>query len=189
MRIYEVCENKNIPVTTHCGGTIIRSMQNKIELNGYILKNNDLTPYTKTIENKRGFISERDVNFLNDPDKWIPVITKYPKLRLNIGHYGGKKTWKRKGKRIATIKKLMQMGNYVYADFSFSIDSKKAIKNFVKKMKNEEINPERSLFGTDFYMVTPLGDFHNILNRWKKNVPDQMDAMMKKDNPYNFYFS
>ncbi|MFC2104974.1 amidohydrolase family protein, partial [Bacteroidota bacterium] len=158
MNIYEVCQQKNIPVTTHCGGTIIRSMQNKIILNGFQIKSGELVSYTKTIENKSGFISEDDTNFLNDPDKWKPVIFKYKKLKLNLGHYGGMKAWKKNGSRISTIKNLMKNGDYVYADFSYNLDNKKALKNFVKKMQNGGVNPDRSLYGTDFYMVTPIGD-------------------------------
>ncbi|HRW62790.1 MAG TPA: amidohydrolase family protein [Bacteroidales bacterium] len=189
MDIYKVCEEKNIPVTTHCGGTIIRSMQGEIVLNGYILENGHLKEYSKTIENKSVFISEHDTNFLNDPDKWEPVIFKYPGLRLNIGHYGGANTWKKIDSRLDTITRLMQKGANVYADFSYDLESKKALKNFVNKMKDQSIDNSRSLFGTDFYMVTPLGDFHNILKKWKKYVPESIDAIMKKDNPYRFFFS
>lgn len=189
MDIYKVCEEKKIPVTTHCGGTIIRSMQNRIELNGFKLVSGQLQPISKTIENKRGFISEHDTNFLNDPNKWKPVIFKYPSLKLNMGHYGGIKTWKKNGSRIGTIKKLMQNGTNVYADFSCNLDNKKALKKFVKKMQNNSINLGRSLFGTDFYMITPVGDFHKILERWDEYVPESIDIIMKKDNPYRFFFS
>ena len=189
MDIYKVCAEKKIPVTTHCGGTIIRSMQNRIELNGFKVVNKQLQPYSKTIENKSGFISEHDTNFLNDPNKWEPVIFKYPNLKLNIGHYGGMKTWKKNGSRIGTIKKIMQNGTNVYADFSCNLDNKKALKKFVKKMQNNSINPDRSLFGTDFYMVTTIGDFHKILERWDEYIPESIDIIMKKDNPYRFFFS
>ena len=62
------------------------------------------------------------------------------------------------------------------------------LKKFVKKMQNNSINPGRSLFGTDFYMVTTVGDFHKILECWDEYVPESIDIIMKKDNPYRFFF-
>lgn len=124
--LYSYCQEKSIPITTHCS--------------------------------KGGFrvIDEKATDWNNSPATWEKVLTKYPRLKLNIAHFGGELSgnkWQRK------IVELILSGKYphVYVDISYVCykeESYASLEKMINKLckSNDEVDTlkKKILFGTDF---------------------------------------
>ncbi len=154
--ILQICAEKGIPVTAHCGGEMVSTFKKSIEVNRFGVK--------ATISEKSRKLNSRK---LNEPTEWIKVLEKHPKLHLNLGHFGGVEAWKAKNHatshRIKTILEMMNNSKgKVFTDFSFNLNDKKASVNFMKvlnsNIEHERIVKKRCMFGTDFWVVLPMSD-------------------------------
>ena len=106
----------------------------------------------------------------------------YPKLKLNFGHFGGDTAWSeyranKTQKRIDKIIELMNSYENVYADFSFNIIEDNLFETFDDLLSKSDLVKERSLFGTDFWVVLPSGnlvekqeDFLVTLDKYKEHL-------------------
>ncbi|UPT69953.1 MAG: amidohydrolase [Flavobacterium sp. JAD_PAG50586_2] len=163
MPIFKICEQKNIPVMTHCGGESVSTFESPIHVNrlGEKIEINDL---------KRKHRARK----LNEPKEWEYVLEEYKDLRLCLGHYGGSSAWENDpdtAHRIPEILDMMDRYDNLYADFSFNLKSLTAIKNFRNKLFTDDaqgnLMKERSLFGTDFWVILPISDLitdqHNFV--------------------------
>ena len=179
--IYEICEKKNIPITTHCGGEIISTTINPVECNGL---QDDLTPFNCSI-NGSYFKKAR---FFNEPKLWEPVLKKYPKLKLNFGHFGGGREWKNitKSNRLSIIFRLMNEYPNVYGDISVLITENSIKNTLTKKMKTNSIVFNRTIHGTDFHVILAGKDLGKGLKRYR-NEFDYWDQI-SKINPKRFLF-
>ena len=169
--IFEVCEKKNIPVLTHCGGETVSAYKKEIEVRRGTIKET-------WKENNRIDLAKR----LNDPENWEDVLKMYPKLKLNFGHFGGDTAWSeyranKTQKRIDKIIELMNSYENVYADFSFNIIEDNLFETFDDLLSKSDLVKERSLFGTDFWVVLPSGnlvekqeDFLVTLDKYKEHL-------------------
>lgn len=149
--IFEICEAKNIPVVTHCGGSIISTFKDSID--SIIDGQNVLT----VNPNRKSLATQ-----LNNPDKWEPVLERFPKLKLNFGHFGGSNVWEKEddanAHRINDIIDLMERFEGVYADFSFNIISPNSYQRFLATLEANPLVKSRSMFGTDFWVVLGSGN-------------------------------
>ena len=154
--IFEICEKKGIPVLTHCGGESVSTFENPISVNSHGTE--------KTISLRPRAARAR---YLNEPREWWDVLREHRNLKLCFGHFGSGGAWKNpedvRAHRISTILEMMEEFN-VYADFSFNLDSQKATDNFVNKLNQNsregELMRERTLFGTDFWVVLPTSNLN-----------------------------
>jgi len=163
MPIFKICAEKNIPIMTHCGGEIVSTFENPIYANR-------LGEQVEINDHKRKHRARR----LNEPKEWEFVLNEYRNLRLCLGHYGGGAAWENDpatSHRIPEIFEMMTKYDNLYADFSFNLESLTAIKNFRSKLFKDDtigrLMKERSLFGTDFWVILPLSDLitdqHNFV--------------------------
>ncbi|MEN0003396.1 MAG: amidohydrolase family protein [Bacteroidota bacterium] len=123
--IYEICQEKNIPVLSHCGGDRISTPKSGI----YVYQGTELT----LVEGA----DRQDVSYqLNDPKRFDLLLQKFPKLRLNIAHFGSRDTWSSSlpvdekidpQQRKETIMRLMRNYPHVYSDFSYTIAYEKCV--------------------------------------------------------------
>ncbi|MBK7128680.1 MAG: amidohydrolase family protein [Crocinitomicaceae bacterium] len=180
--ILEVCERANIPVTAHCGGEIISTFEDKIHTSEF------RTPIVIHEENRKA-----NARKLNDPINWIPVLEEFPKLRLNLGHFGSDWAWEKSENelhvRIQTILDLMQKYKNVYADFSFNLNNKKSSENFAKYLHSNDssfaIMKTKTMFGTDFWVVVPQSNLKKDQKKFKKLTEGYHDALFAQ-NVINF---
>jgi predicted TIM-barrel fold metal-dependent hydrolase len=177
MPIFKICAEKNIPVMTHCGGEIVSTFENPIYANrlGEQVEINDY---------KRKHRARR----LNEPKEWEFVLNEYQNLRLCLGHYGGGAAWENDpatSHRIPEIFDMMTKYNNLYADFSFNLESLNAIQNFKKKLfKDDNIGKlmkERSLFGTDFWVILPLSDLITDQHNFIVETEELLNELLKKN--------
>ncbi|HAN79530.1 MAG TPA: hypothetical protein DCQ31_18075 [Bacteroidales bacterium] len=171
MPIFSICEKFQIPVTTHLGGTLI--IQNP------------------EIPNTSGLASGE----LNQAELWLPVLKAYPKLRLNIGHFGGVTEWQLAktgtSTKIPAVLKLMEYEN-VYADISYIIAEETIHDILLSYLKKPEVL-KKTLYGTDYWMLMREKNFKtNILNFCKKAAKIKVNGTsiwkhISKTNPVAFY--
>ena len=183
--IYKICEQKNIPITTHCGGTLIAAVSKDVCNN-----------YPETMQafetgNCDGY-KERAA-FFNHPKLWEPVLKKYPDLILNFGHFGGMGDWEnlKKGLKADRIEKIIELMSqktnndysykHVYTDFSYNLKKKK---RHIQLLKNEldktPILQKKVMFGTDYWVVNPL---------FPKRLKKEIKFAFENIHPYYKEFS
>lgn len=116
---YELAEKKQIPITVHCSSGGYRTIDRKLAAD-----------YT-------------------DPGRWLPVLERFPLLKINFAHLGRQKSghkWE------DTIIHLMTNYPNVYGDFSnrgINEREYQAIYRIMEKGERQKIS-KRMLFGSDF---------------------------------------
>lgn len=190
--IYEICIKKNIPVTTHCGGTLIAAVSKNV-CNTY--------PETQQAfeEGKCNDYKERAA-FFNHPKLWEPVLNEYPDLRLNFGHFGGMEDWQnlKKGIKAERIEKIISLitkkesntlaYKNLYTDFSYNLKKKnKQISVLKKELDKNPLLREKVMFGTDYWVVNPLFPkrLKKEINFAFENITPYFNEFTKK-NALNF---
>ena len=164
--IFQICEAKGIPVLTHCGGSIIHSSLQPLEAyRGHDEVTFDGSP-------------EENAEQLNDPSEWLPVLKKYPNLRLNLAHFGTVSEWEgydpdededhipvpemevpeTRLSRPAVIRRMCTHFDHVYTDFAFSLVEPHVYSKLEQALKNDPKLAKRMLYGTDFWVAIPSGD-------------------------------
>jgi predicted TIM-barrel fold metal-dependent hydrolase len=166
--IYEICEKKNIPVIAHCGGETVTS--HNINIEAYRMKDRVWV---------KGKNRQQVANQFNHPKEWIPVLQKYSKLKLCLGHFGGSDAWVNfhntgSNDRISIILDLMYRYENVFADFSFNIIDSSLYSAYKSVLDLNERALHNSLFGSDFWVVCPSGDLYlkqlQFINKLEKHI-------------------
>lgn len=183
--IYEICERYEIPIISHNGGGAVST------------NNRDFIIYAgEEAVNIQGSSREDVAYQLNDPLKWEIALNKFPKLKLDLAHFGSASAWRPKPdaqNRKATIIRLMNEYPNVYADFSFSLADLKASRNLKNTLVSDELVRSRTLFGSDFWVVSPEGNLHLLQNDFINLLDEnflQLDlkTILSKTNPMKFLF-
>jgi uncharacterized protein len=196
MKVFEVCEQKKIPVTTHLGGSSVHSTKHSFDLpykhrrsSGELIESN----IQKTF-----FFKNEYGKFFNKPQNWEPVLREFPKLKLNFGHFGGDEEWekmikRKRGTRVHRIVDLMERYENVYTDISYLIhlvDNKNLdfLKGFEDLFYNNRAVQEKTLYGTDFYMITSEGKFKDLRSNFMFRVKKDILQKISQVNPKKFLF-
>ncbi len=195
--IYAFCEDNGIPVTAHNsdGGfaTLAKSVviNGLIHVNGKLIQlNNELLKFSKAITDKDA-IYERALA-INHPLIWGKVAEKYPKLLLNLAHFGGgrqleaamdnpEKTdlWSNR------IIELLKDKRYnVYTDVScFSEFSS------IDKLIASKVYPDikkRILYGSDYTLLLLFeDDFDENIRQFRNKFGSDFD-IIARENPEIF---
>jgi len=193
MRIFEVCEDKNIPVIAHCSGASVKSSYHYLRnIEGIRrINENHETKYKKFKENKWLLRRQSYARYFNNPRNWEPVLHSFPRLRLDLGHFGGDKEWMMflKGKTntwVSRIIDLIYRYDNVYADISFNIYNHKTNDLLRKLLENNKRLAERTLYGSDFYMVVVKGHFRCIKTDFMVIMGDRIIYQIASVNPKKF---
>ena len=157
--IYAYAEKYQIPITTHC------IPKNK---NHFRYK-----PTKKMIEkakNRFDFYNPKDsrksyhfAKYLNHPDNYNFVLEKFPKLKINLAHFGGNEEWnkyldvydenfKKDRNWYSIIRKMLIKYENVYTDISFTVYDE-ALYPLLRNVLKTPNTKEKVLFGSDFYML------------------------------------
>jgi len=126
----------------------------------------------KGLRGRRAYIRQMEDNlkrnydfamFYNHPKWWMEVLEKYPRLKINLAHFGGNKEWdyylnspeaKQTYKRswYYMIRNMLEEYENVYADISFTVFDDQlfpVLKDLLRQPKTRN----KVLFGSDFYML------------------------------------
>lgn len=171
--IFEVCNEKNIPVVTHCGGNIVSTYKKSIDV---------VNSAGQTI-NVRLPVENRDkrAEYLNDPLHWDSVLNRHDKLKINFAHFGGSTPWasSKPEERIRIehiIERMHRYENRVFTDFSFNLVDTLA-NSSLKERYSDEIVRARTMYGTDYWVVVPKNDLKKAINDHIQIMGDDMWEM------------
>ncbi len=190
MELFEICEDRNIPVTSHCSGAIVHNSRR-------ILRSIDGIRQDYNMAWKRGtetrFFAGRSAyaEYFNHPKNWLPVLRSFPKLKLNLAHFGGTGEWEKlkRGKKNtwpSHIMDLMSRYENVYADFSYGIAGTGVLDLLRRKIEDNRLIAERTLFGSDFYMIIIEGRLETILVDFETTMGDSIMKQTAEENPARF---
>jgi len=192
MELFEICEAKNIPVTAHCSGALIHTSQKRImDIPGY-----HYSP-GKGFLNKpesASFSRRKDyAEYFNHPRNWIPVLNNFPKLRLNLAHFGGDAEWDRflKGKGdnwVSRIIDLMERYDHLYTDFSYTLYKRPFYNELKNLFLQNKLLADRVLYGSDYYMIVKEGFFRTLRVNFNIAMGDEIMAKMAGENAGRFLF-
>ncbi len=173
--IYELCEELNIPVLTHCGGESVSTD---------IL---DLDIYEGEKKVRITAKKRREIAYiLNNPNRWRLVLEKFPNLRLNFAHFGGYETWSSSSpantdidpqRRKETIFDFMNDYPNVYADFSYNLIEVNLSNNLKNVLYFKDHIRSRTLFGTDYWVVNKAGNLMKSQNDFLKNMDERTEGL------------
>jgi predicted TIM-barrel fold metal-dependent hydrolase len=192
--IYKICEAKNIPITTHCGGLRTRTNRRKVEIGQRKEVNGELVDVKKVVDVSS---KKKSKAIFIDPLHWEKVAKQFPKLKINLAHFGDNVEWKsyhkdRQNPKNFVFKTLKMIRTYpnVYADISYAYyDEENRVK--MAGMMNTERYKDKILYGSDFYM-TEVEKFRtrDILKKFEENFTHIGDKyhLLTSQNPFAFLF-
>ena len=183
--IFEICAEKNIPVLTHCGGTIVSTYE------PIVVSKNEQGYFDYQIP---GNTRKERADALNRPENWIPVLNKYPGLKLDFGHFGGDDNWLEfsqtgHNQRVELIIELIKdVGKRVWADFSFNVVEDNLFDQLRAKLDGDTRVAERALFGTDYWVVLPAGALMPMQEKFFNKMGPHTPGLIR-DNILNYLFN
>ncbi len=194
--VYAYAEEHQIPITTHC-----------------IPKNKNHFRYrptkemvAKAKERFSEFYNDKDARssydfakYLNHPKNYEYVLQKFPKLKINLAHFGGNEEWdkyldvpdenfEKDRNWYSIIRKMMIKYENVYADISFTVYDQRlypALRNVLKTPKAKD----RVLFGSDFYMLQKDYSERRFGLDVRGYIDDEAFWLIAETNPKRFLFN
>lgn len=152
-KVYKYAEDNKIPVITHCsrGGVFYK---------GNITDDMKIHPITgKDVFKKR---KKFFTDCYTDPDNYNHLLEKFPKLKINLAHFGGGDEWEKyltvswsegdEESWFSKVKNLILQYDNVYTDISYTLCNPKYF-NLLKVTLQEEKLRNKILYGSDFYML------------------------------------
>ncbi|MEL6673360.1 MAG: amidohydrolase family protein [Bacteroidota bacterium] len=189
--IYELCQELDIPVLSHCGGPTISTENISLQIF------EGEKPVHLKAKNRKEMAYK-----LNAPERWQIALDRFPNLKLNIAHFGGDISWKPPYKhstvdsrpRKDVIMDFMKSGKYphVYADFSYNLVEPDLYRPLRQLLDNDSIVRAKTLFGTDYWVVNQEGDLQqqqtDFLTYMDMGVQADLSRILAKNNPYEYLF-
>lgn len=188
--IFAVCEEKNIPVTAHCGGASLRASGCVVDDIRGVRQDRD-GGWVKAGPRKRFWTRGGYARFFNHPRTWEPVLKKFPRLKLNLAHFGSPEEWIRlcDGENNSWASRIMDiMSRYdrVYADFANNIYCHRIFGELRRKIEGSSLVAGRTLYGSDYYMVVMQGHFRSIRVDFLTSMGDEIMNRIAVRNPRSF---
>jgi len=159
------------------------------------------------IENSKMGNNDSACDLFGHPQNFVPVLEKYPKLKICLAHMGGSEEIPKEPpsalKEIREadgyswfelIKSMMRQYPSLYTDISYTLAdlNKKAIRERIIEFLNTKDNSaeakplaDRVLFGTDFFMTEREGAETELYDRARKELNVFWDALTRQ-NPQNY---
>lgn len=163
--LYRYCEENGIPVTAHNSYGGFATFVNRVEITGDIfvdgslvyLNHSMLEFKTSLLSDGGEAIKERAI-VLNHPLLWEKVMQKYPRLKLNLAHFGGDEQL---GKALNDLDnsnlwsnqiiRLIRKYDNLYTDLSCTSDF-----NVTERLISSPVYPlikHKLLYGSDYYLL------------------------------------
>jgi predicted TIM-barrel fold metal-dependent hydrolase len=157
--LYGYAEEHGVPVLTHC------SRPATVQYRG--------APTAEMRRNPAGGEPFADSRYelltrFTDPDAYIPILEKHPKLRICLAHFGGAGDWDSylkhpwesgmdasKKSWLAKILDMIRCGRYpnLWTDIAYTLFADDEYAYLLKVLLSDERILARTLFGSDFYVV------------------------------------
>jgi len=184
--IYSYCNDNNIPIITHGSPYNPVHYKGKKKQIKKWLKDAKL-PVDYSKKSKKGLCS----NFTN-PLNWKFVVEKFPNLKICLAHFGSEYYWDKylqngsdNNNWFVIVKKLIQEYPNFYTDVSFTLNNKQFFPLLKIILENEKIR-EKTLFGSDFYMVETKSNERRFSIDLRAYLGENFFKAIAYDNPRKF---
>lgn len=185
MKIFEVCQQYNIPVVSHTNIDAAYSSRNIIKLVYFEIDSTGKLFLKK--ETKRFFFGHQYNKFFNRPQLWEPVLKAFPNLRLNLAHFDcdfGDNT--QRSTNFYRLIDLMERFPNVYSDTSYVLSSKNYSEKFLNFYDKISIVRDRVMYGSDFHFVNIQGKYKNIRSKFVMDVGTSIMQKISVINPLKY---
>ena len=222
--IWKWAEENQIPVMTHCtrvGSFYLGKMESILNAGGVDAIATDpahprMTSIKTRVNNVLADSSIRQKNLtwcnvFGHPENYIPVLDRYPHLKLCFAHLGGANEvlhyYSLPNKRenyptymndnwYSAVLSLMKTYPNIYADISYTLSSKEALSEISKEFRLDDkpgipfekriIN--RLLYGTDFYMTQQeeTGEEPNLQQMFFNAFTEEEAILLAYINPSKY---
>lgn len=171
--LYQWAEESQIPIITHCtreGNYYTGEMSSVIPSIEPPTLNPESPVMANIYERIKKFRNSKitwnnsklGCNIFSNPENYIPILEKYPNLKLCFAHWGGLDELDKKHELVVKkiddepawsnrIESIMKRFDNVYTDISYTLSDSKSLEHIF--MKIDEPIGTRILFGTDFFMT------------------------------------
>ncbi len=137
-----------------------------------------------------GFVTATNNLELTSPDKWEKVLEKFPKLKLNLAHFGHQKntsspdSWRNK-----TIKLIKNYDN-VYTDIGDLGINNLFYHELTLRIHTNNILADRIIFGSDFMINLLTNNSYNeyLFKFFDSDIDDGLKKRFCNTNPAKFLF-
>lgn len=190
MALYEYCEKHGIPITAHCSGGGFASFAKTVNIRGLIYRDGRIDEQDGNVTFSHFKITDKErvhekAQMLNHPLLWERVLEKFPRLTLNLAHFGssvGTEEWSEH------ILRLMKVYPNLYTDFACVTDE-----STLNKMYNlyySRADPSiksRFLYGSDFYLnLLFIDNMKQYIRQFEKVFTDTEMKEIAEINPRRF---
>jgi len=116
-----------------------------------------------------GRLSRAEADRLSHPMAFTPVLRAFPKMQVNLAHFGGQSDWERyigegldpydpaarDGNFLIALRGMIESGDFpnLWTDVSYTLFQSEAFLPFLRLFMAHPRLRERVLFGSDFYMT------------------------------------
>jgi predicted TIM-barrel fold metal-dependent hydrolase len=163
--VYAYAQENGLPLIAHCspGGVYQKS-----RITGAIKKEllEKIGPIPWRERWKWWKVNEHLTAGYTHPDNYVPVLEKFPRLKVCLGHFGGAQEWDRymddswkPGEEkpydkswLAVILDMMQKYPNLYADIAYTVEAERLLP-MISVLVNNPLFRTRILYGSDCYMV------------------------------------
>lgn len=214
--IYEYAVTHNIPIMTHCtrGGSYFIGKKVWSLIPDVPPSLNPSHPEMQVIYKRIAayknttdtFFKEngRICNLFSHPSNYLPVLDKYPTLKLCIAHLGGdvevlgSKNKNAKQLKIHTkstqleenatswyhfiLEHIITPYPNTYTDISYTLSDTACMKVLYNDLQDGKVNPERLLFGTDYFMIQKEFTELEAIGTAENELKQYFEAMMGSNN-------
>lgn len=220
--VWKWASDNNVPVMTHCtrgGSFYLGSFDSVLNRGGFQPVGINPASPAMTGINKRikELVADTDknlkknnkvwCNIFGHPENYIPVLEKYPKLKICLAHLGGADEVNRTVPISAShksepkdypdyllpnwytlVKDLMARFDNVFSDISYTLSDPYAMPVIIKDFRGTELI-KKLMYGTDFYLTQQeeKGDEPDLINIFLKDFDGQNEIQqLAYDNPDRF---
>jgi predicted TIM-barrel fold metal-dependent hydrolase len=172
--IYAECERLGIPIMSHCssGGIYTSYYKNlvvkRVDEQGVV--------HTDTLS----FSQASGASYLSRPERWVPVLAQFPKLKLCLAHWGAMDSeW------VVGIQNLQHKYNNVISDISYTLATH--IDGVITMLK-DPFALSRTAWGTDWYMSTLESPESSEINIARSLIGDERVRILAGINAKQYLF-
>ncbi len=189
MALYEYCERHGAPLTAHCSGGGFASFSPSITVHGHVYRNGEVVPHDGVLEFRHYRLTDKlrvkeKAELLNHPRLWEKVMEAFPRLRLNLAHFGCQDEgmeW------TELIYGMMEKFPGLHTDLSCITETAKLREMREYVLKAPEQVRRKFLFGSDFYLnLLFLDGMKEYMENFRNTFTEQERQELMTANPSAF---
>jgi uncharacterized protein len=191
--LYVYAAERDIPVLAHC-------TRRGVHYRGKPLASMLSDP--ETGEPLPAVEGDEPIVRLADPDNYLPILRRHPKLKLCLAHFGGDEEWEKylndpwlSGTTTAHTSWLAKIAEMIkseafenlYTDISYTVFADEEYVHLLKVLLSDKRLRRRVLFGSDFYVVEDAKlEERRIAVRLRSVLGEELFRAIAVENPRTF---